>query len=77
MTEPSAGPGPQRPYPGLATLLGIGSLSGVCVAAGVFSGLAVDQRLGSTPLFTIVGLACGIVGAAFASYRVIRRYLKG
>jgi F0F1-type ATP synthase assembly protein I len=63
--------------PSVVTLLSIGSLCGVLVGLGVFLGVLVDGAVGTSPLFALVGLVLGIVGAAFASYQVIRPYVKG
>jgi F0F1-type ATP synthase assembly protein I len=47
------------------------------VGIGVFSGVFVDRALGTSPVFALVGLLLGIAGAAYASYQVIRPYVKG
>jgi F0F1-type ATP synthase assembly protein I len=61
----------------VSTLLGVGSLCGVSVGLGVFLGVFVDGRIGTSPLFAIVGLVLGVVCAAYASYQVIRPYVRG
>jgi len=71
---------PKRPGyqgPTVIALLGIGSLCGVSVGLGVFLGVFADHEFGTTPLFAIVGLVLGLVGAAYGSYTVIRPYLRG
>ncbi|HVB26946.1 MAG TPA: AtpZ/AtpI family protein [Mycobacteriales bacterium] len=66
-----------RAGPAVAALLGIGTLCAVSIGAGLVGGLVLDRWLGTTPLFVLLGLLCGIVCAAVAAYHVIRNYLKG
>jgi F0F1-type ATP synthase assembly protein I len=66
-----------RPAPGLVDLLQIGAVCGIIIGLGVFAGYLVDRAAGTPPLFTFVGLAVGIVGAATGSYRVIRPFVSG
>ncbi len=49
----------------------VGSLVG-----GLVIGLLVDHSLDTSPLFALVGLALGIVGAAVSLSLRVRRYLK-
>jgi F0F1-type ATP synthase assembly protein I len=66
-----------RRAPGLTDLLQIGAVCGVMIGLGVFLGYLVDRGAGTPPLFTFLGLAIGIVGAATGSYRVIRPFVSG
>jgi F0F1-type ATP synthase assembly protein I len=65
------------PAPGLVDLLQIGAVCGIMIGLGVFAGYLVDRAAGTSPLFTFIGLAVGIVGAATGSYRVIRPFVSG
>lgn len=80
VADPSAGKpqsGKQRPAPGLVDLLQIGAVCGISIGIGLFVGYLVDHAAGTPPLFTFIGLAVGIVGAATGSYRVIRPFVSG
>jgi hypothetical protein len=78
-----AGPGESRPDPDHGTLLGAGAIGfltlGVAVAAslaiGGVLGYLVDEWAGTSPLFTLVGLAFGIVIATLMTITRVRKYL--
>jgi F0F1-type ATP synthase assembly protein I len=67
----------RRAAPTLIDLLQIGAVCGIAIGIGVFAGYLIDRVAGTPPLFTFVGLAVGIVGAATGSYRVIRPFVSG
>ena len=54
----------------------IGLLLLVTTLAGVAAGYWVDQRLGTLPLFVLVGFLAGAGIGAFGIYRLITRFLK-
>ena len=58
------------------TLLGIGSLFGLCVGAGVFLGVLCDSALGTSPLLALLGTLVGILAGAGGSYQIIRPYTR-
>jgi F0F1-type ATP synthase assembly protein I len=62
--------------PGLSTLLGLGAVIAAQLVAGFLLGWLVDTLAGTTPIFRLVGLLLGIVGAV--SYTVVefRKFLK-
>jgi len=66
-----------RSAPQLVDLLQIGAICGITIGIGVFLGYLIDRVAGTPPLFTFLGLAVGIVGAAAGSYRVIRPFVAG
>jgi len=82
----------ERAWPGFARVLSVvglflvASWAGLWLALpflaraigiGLFVGYLVDRAAGTSPLFTFLGLAVGIVGAAMGSYRVIRPFVSG
>lgn len=62
--------------PGLSTLLGMGVVIAAQLAVGVVLGLLVDSLAHTAPIFLLIGVLLGIVGAV--SYTVVefRKYLK-
>jgi F0F1-type ATP synthase assembly protein I len=53
----------------------IGFVLLVAVLAGVLGGYWLDQRLGTIPIFVLVGFAIGTAGGATACWRLIARFL--
>ena len=47
----------------------------VAVLAGVLGGYWLDQRLGTIPIFVLVGFAMGSSGGAIGCWRLIARFL--
>ncbi|HEX7496451.1 MAG TPA: AtpZ/AtpI family protein [Candidatus Limnocylindrales bacterium] len=47
----------------------------VAVLAGVLGGYWLDQRLGTIPIFVLVGFAIGASGGAIGCWRLIARFL--
>jgi ATP synthase protein I len=64
-----------KPLPGAAAFLNMGLSAAVCVAAGVFLGLWLDDRFHTAPALLLVGLALGLVAAALSVIKQIRTYL--
>ena len=56
-------------------LVGIGWYVGLCIVGGVVGGLWLDRRVGTLPLFTLLGLLLGVVLAFYGMYRMIRPLL--
>ena len=54
----------------------IGILLLVTTLAGVAAGYWVDQRLGTVPLFVLVGFLAGAGIGTFGIYRLVSRFLK-
>lgn len=61
--------------PGLRDLLNMGIVLGLYVALGLAAGLITDNVLDTTPVFVLVGIALGIVGATAHVYRLLRRFM--
>jgi F0F1-type ATP synthase assembly protein I len=53
----------------------IGFVLLIAVLAGVLGGYWLDQRLGTVPIFVLVGFAIGTGGGAVACWRLIGRFL--
>jgi ATP synthase protein I len=53
----------------------IGFVLAIAVLAGVLGGYWVDQRLGTIPIFVLVGFAIGTTTGAVACWRLIARFL--
>lgn len=62
--------------PDLSSLLSFGLSIAVLLVLGFGLGWLVDTLVGSLPLFTLIGLALGIVGASLFVYGQMKRYLK-
>ncbi|MDQ3153430.1 MAG: AtpZ/AtpI family protein [Actinomycetota bacterium] len=65
------GNGPDR-----STLLGIGATVAGALVVGLALGVFADNAMDSTPVFTLCGLALGIVGASAYMYSQFKRFLK-
>jgi F0F1-type ATP synthase assembly protein I len=61
---------------GWSSLLGMGAVTAAILVAGLCVGWLLDSLVGTTPVFIMIGLALGIVGAG--SYIVVkfRTYLN-
>ena len=66
-------PGKTSAYVALFSEIGFVLL--ITVLAGVLGGNWLDQRLGTVPIFMLIGFAFGTVGGAVASWRFISRFL--
>ncbi len=66
----------QRNGPELATLLGLGAATAAILLLGLGLGWAVDQAVDTLPVFTLAGLALGIVGASVYIYTKFTKFLK-
>jgi F0F1-type ATP synthase assembly protein I len=47
------------------------------VLAGLLAGYWLDQRLGTIPIFVLVGFAIGGASGAIGCWRLMVRFLKG
>ena len=57
-------------------LVGIGWFVAFCLLGGSFGGLWLDNRVGSSPLFILVGLGAGLAVAGFGTYRMLMAVLS-
>jgi ATP synthase protein I len=53
----------------------IGFVLLIAVLAGVLGGYWLDQRLGTIPIFVLIGFGTGTVGGGVACWRLISRFL--
>jgi F0F1-type ATP synthase assembly protein I len=60
----------------LALFSEIGMVLLVTTLAGVAAGYWVDQRLGTLPIFVLVGFLAGVGLGTVGIYRLITRFLK-
>ena len=56
-------------------LVGIGWYVGICIAGGSFGGLWLDRKFDTGPLFTLLGLAAGIIVALAGMFRMLMAVL--
>jgi hypothetical protein len=61
--------------PGAIEFLTLGIAAAVTLVAGGAIGYLVDGWAGTSPLFTLVGLASGIVAAVLLTISRVRKYL--
>jgi F0F1-type ATP synthase assembly protein I len=68
----------QHPDPGLRgrDLVGLGGMLAGAVIVGLVVGLLVDDAAGTSPAFTLVGIALGIVVGAAAFWARVRSALR-
>lgn len=65
----------EKPTPSLATLLGMGVTTALCVGAGVGGGYWLDEVLKTGLTFTFVGLGLGVLAAVAAVYFEVKAFL--
>ena len=58
-------------------LIGLGGLLVGAVVAGLLLGLFIDDRAGTSPTFTLLGIALGIVAGGLGFYARVRAALRG
>ena len=55
----------------VARLLGVGWYVAICIVGGVWGGVLLDEKLGTSPLFLLIGLMLGLVIAGAGVYRLL------
>jgi F0F1-type ATP synthase assembly protein I len=58
-------------------LVGLGGLLAGAVVAGTVLGLVVDRQAGTAPVFTLLGVAIGIVSGGIGFWLRVRSALRG
>jgi F0F1-type ATP synthase assembly protein I len=71
-SPPPKGP---KPLPGGFAFLNMGFSAAVMVALGVLLGLWLDSRFHTSPLFLLLGLALGLLGATMSVIKQIKTFL--
>lgn len=66
----------QRDGPGLSDLLTFGMSTAACLVLGMALGWLTDAALDTLPVFTLIGLAVGIVATGLYIYAKLKKYLK-
>jgi ATP synthase protein I len=59
-----------------ARFIGIGWYIGISIAGGIGLGVWLDNKLGTSVLFTLAGLILGLGVSIYGSYRMISPLLK-
>jgi F0F1-type ATP synthase assembly protein I len=54
----------------LGMVSGIGFSIALCIGGGVWLGLFLDNRLGTSPIFLLVGIVVGLALAGYTLYRL-------
>jgi len=62
---------------GVWELVTLGATTVGCLVGGLFGGLVLDGHLDTLPVWTLIGLAAGIVCASAITYVRIRQFLRG
>ncbi len=60
-----------------AQFTGLGWYIATAIVAPTLAGVWIDGRLGTAPLFLLVGLLGGVVLAFYGTYRLASSYLAG
>ena len=55
----------------VARLLGVGWYVAICIVGGVWGGVWLDEKLGASPLFLLIGLMLGLGVAGAGMYRML------
>lgn len=64
----SGGKGPDR-APSVSTYAGVGIQFAIAIILFAFAGIWLDRRLGTSPLFVLLGVFLGAAGAFYSMYR--------
>lgn len=73
---PGDAPVSKRDGPDLSDLLTFGLSTAACLVVGLALGWWADGVLDTLPVFTLIGLALGIVATGLYIYATLKKYLK-
>ncbi|OGO05369.1 MAG: hypothetical protein A2Y91_07690 [Chloroflexi bacterium RBG_13_54_8] len=59
-----------------ARFIGIGWYIGICITGGIWGGLWLDRKLGTSIIFTLLGLFLGLGVAVIGTYRMISPLIR-
>ncbi len=62
--------------PDLPTLLGLGVTIAAFLLIGLGLGWLADEMLHSLPVFVLIGLALGVIGASWYVYAQFKKFMK-
>lgn len=65
-----------RNLPPVLSLMGIGWYIATCIVLGTLAGLWLDGRSDTEPVFTLLGVALGLVTAGLGGYRMLKDVLR-
>ena len=60
-----------------AQFIGLGWYIAAAIVAPTLLGVWVDRKIGSAPVFLLVGLLLGVVVAFYGTYKMASGYLSG
>ncbi len=63
-------------FPPSVQLLGIGWYVALTIVLGVVGGVYLDKAVGTDPIFTLLGLALGLIMAFWGGYVQLRNVLE-
>lgn len=66
----------QSPWRALVLVTAIGIDLAICVLAGVWAGRWLDERMGSDPLFLIIGIFLGLAVGILVIIRLIKPFTE-
>jgi len=58
-------------------VLELGWFVGIAILLGILGGLWLDDKLGTRPLFIIIGLILGLAVAVYGAVKMMLQVLKG
>jgi F0F1-type ATP synthase assembly protein I len=74
--EPDKRPASTQRPANWGLVLDLGMRLGLSVVIGVVAGVLLDKWLGTSPLFTLLGVAVGIGAAMYSIWEVARNEMK-
>jgi ATP synthase protein I len=74
--DPERRPGSTRSAPNLGLALDLGMRLGLSVVIGVVGGVLLDNWLGTSPIFTLLGVVVGVGAAMYSIWDVARDGMK-
>ena len=57
-------------------LIGIGWYIATCIVIGTLAGLWLDGQTDTRPVFTLLGIALGLITAGYGGYRLLMDVLR-
>ncbi len=57
-------------------LIGIGWYIATCIVMGTLAGLWLDGQTDTRPVFTLLGIALGLITAGYGGYRLLMDVLR-